>query len=76
MFEQCCRDSYEGQKEVDWEGVLSSPVAWKLNEVEEQDRESNDKGLAHFNAINASKDIDCISTEHSQHPHVHKVQYS
>ena len=53
--------------------MLGSPVSWQLNEVEEKNGESNDQGLPHLNAIDASQNVDGVGAEDSQHPHVDKV---
>ena len=76
VFEESSRHSYEGEEEIDREGVFSPPVTRELKEVEEEDGETNDQGLPHFNPVNAGQDVDGIRAEDSEHTHVHKVQYA
>ena len=54
--------------------MLGPPVTGQLDKVEEEDGEANYQGLPHLNAIDPSQDVDGISTEHSQHTHVHEVE--
>ena len=54
--------------------MLGSPRPGQLNQVEEEDRASNDSRLSHLNAIDPREDVDGISAEHRQHPHVQVVE--
>ena len=74
MFEESSWHGYEGQEQVDGEGVLGPPVTGQLDEVEEEDWEANYQGLPHFYAVDTGQDVDGVCTEHGQHTHVHKVE--
>lgn len=54
--------------------MLRALRAREFQDVEEEDGEGYDDRLPHLHTINASENVDGISTEHSQHPHIHKVQ--
>ena len=45
-------------------------------EVEDGDRDSNDKTLSGLNAVDASVDVDGVGTEDGQHPHVDVVEHT
>jgi len=74
VFQQGKGDSDERQDKVDGEQVLGSPRPGQLNQVEEEDRTSNDRRLSHLDAIDPREDVDGIGAEHRQHPHVQVVE--
>ena len=74
MLEEGRGHSYEGYDEVEGEDVLMSMDARQFHQVEEEHRQGDDQGLTHLHTIDTRKDIDSIGTEHSQHPHIQKIE--
>lgn len=46
----------------------------KLQQVEDDDGAGNEQSLARLDAIDAGENVDGVSAEHSQHPHVDIVE--
>ena len=59
---------------VDGEQVLGSPRPGQLKQVEEEGGASDDSKLPNLNAIDPRQNVDGISTENCQHPHVDVVE--
>lgn len=49
-------------------------ITTKLQQVKDDDGAGNKQSLAWLDAIDAGKDVDGISAEHSKHPHVDIVE--